>query len=143
MRGGTFGARVGHHPLFGFAVVGAGDVVGRLAFGRFAGPGRVALARRRRGAYRHLDGDLLAVLPAPHDLRLRFALGPARQRHVVAFVDRHVAGALLVDDVRWNCHCCQISNNFNPLQSISINLNPFQHHSLIYIYIFVFPPSEI
>ena len=104
----TFRAGVSDHPnVVCFAVGGStGDVIGRLAFGRSAGPGRVVLAfdgRWRWGGDGEQDGDFVAVLAAPDDLGLRFAFGPARQRHVVAFVDRHVTGALLVDDVRRNC----------------------------------------
>ena len=95
-------------PVIGtLAVSRPRDVIGRQ--GRIAG-GRAGAARspgrpRALGAhYRAPDEHrhLLIVLATPHDLRLRFALSPARQRHVIAFVDRHIAGALVVDDVRWH-----------------------------------------
>lgn len=55
-------------------------------------------------SHRLVDGDSLAVLAPPRDPRRRFAFGFARQRHVVALLDGHVARAALVHDIRRYCN---------------------------------------
>ena len=52
---------------------------------------------------RPVDVDVLAVLPPPHDHRLRVADGAAGEGHVGPLLGMDVTRRFAVDDVWWNC----------------------------------------